>query len=130
MSSWINPLFPVSGNAKRAPAPARTVTPRAGTGARIVLPDGPGQVDRSREHALKGNLMKPVKELGSKPERAVSHTADVKEGGVFPLRGDWNAAHENKLAEFPTRCLNDQVGPSANGHTTITGSRFAPPVFA
>jgi len=86
---------------------------RDGTGVAIGLPQDPGQAGKQQvawlAGLLAGHRISASPETGSKSLRAQPVAAQVETGNLAVLRGDWNRAFLDELAEFPLGRKDDQV---------------------
>jgi predicted phage terminase large subunit-like protein len=84
-----------------------------GRGCIIGLPQDPGSAGKfvvsDLTAMLKGYIVKPERETGSKETRAEPVASQVEAGNVSMMRAPWNAAFIEELRAFPNGKHDDQV---------------------
>lgn len=91
----------------------RSTAERDGREVRIGLPQDPGQAGRAQVAYLTARLagwrVESSPETGGKYVRASPVASQVNAGTVSVLRGEWNRAFVEELADFPGGAKDDQV---------------------
>jgi predicted phage terminase large subunit-like protein len=100
-----------------------------GKEVRISLPQDPGQAGKVQAQdmvlMLAGWNVHAEPETGDKVTRAQPFAAQAEAGNVVLLRGAWNEAFLDELANFPNGATKDQVDASSGAFGRLTMKREA-----
>ncbi len=110
------PEVVVSGILETAAKDGRRVT--------IGLPQDPGQAGRAQVAFLTGRLagfrVVSGQESGAKAVRAMPVASQINAGNLSLLRGGWNGAFLEELADFPGGAKDDQVDALSRAFGVLT----------
>jgi predicted phage terminase large subunit-like protein len=98
-----------------------------GKGVEISLPQDPGQAGKVQARdlvlMLAGWNVHAEPETGDKVTRATPFSAQAEAGNVVLLRGSWNEAYLDEMANFPNGATKDQVDASSGAFARLTMKR-------
>jgi predicted phage terminase large subunit-like protein len=96
----------------------------------ISLPQDPGQAGKVQAKdmvaMLAGWNVHAEAETGDKVTRATPFSAQAEAGNVVLLRGSWNEAYLDEMANFPNGATKDQVDASSGAFARLTMKTPAP----
>ena len=96
-----------------------------GRNVRISLPQDPGSAGKALAQyyirQLAGYTVKADPETGSKETRAGPFASQAEAGNVKLVKGDWNSAFLDELANFPNGAHDDQVDAATGAFTRMVG---------
>lgn len=103
----------------------KAVASQDGMSTRLILPEDPGQAGKSQVRYFASRFaphpIEMVRETGEKTDRARSLMAQVSVGNLYLVRGKWNQAFLEELAEFPNGAHDDQVDAAVGAFVALMG---------